>query len=64
MQQVPIMHCTLLFCIEPYSVALLVSVALQKRDSEHEFDYNAERGKFLCKKKNNVNRQIDTVMAR
>ena len=47
----PTMHCTLPFCIELRSVELLGSVVLEQHGSEHEFDYDAEKRKFLCERR-------------
>ena len=38
----PTVHCTLPFCIELCSVALLGSVVLEQHGSEHEAGYDAE----------------------
>ena len=50
----PTVHCTLPFCIELCSVELLGSVVLEQHGSEHEFDYDAEKRKFLCKRRLSV----------
>ena len=47
----PTVHCTLPFCIELCSVELLGSVVLEQHGSEHEFGYDAEYRKFLCKRR-------------